>query len=209
LVRPDTIWRRARHAPGLDRPDRGLEGAIRDDRLDRLLHSLEAPVERCGDRQRRLRKADVPDGSRPNPPGELLCREAGAHLALQGQPAATGVLGSTRADAADAARRSGQHDRQVVHREARVDAGADERDAVRVRLLVEHRREPVAPPPWERELLACRHRVEPGAEALEELRRDGLQRRGRRVRYDVGIAGSKLGRHRQRRLGALELEHLG
>ncbi len=54
-------------------------------------------------------------------------RQAGADLLLERQPADARVLDAVHGDAIDALADGGQRDRQRVHREAGVDAGAEHR----------------------------------------------------------------------------------
>ena len=66
---------------------------------------------------------------------ELLARQPGADLLLERQPADARVLDAVDADRLDPLADAGQRDRQRVHHEAGVDAGAEHRDLRLLRQL--------------------------------------------------------------------------
>ena len=84
--------------------------------------------ERVGDHRDRLGQPDVAHAAVVHLLLELLGREAGADLLLERQPADARVLHAVDDDAIDALADRRQRDRQRVHREAGVDAGAEHRD---------------------------------------------------------------------------------
>ena len=88
----------------------------------------ERPAERVGDHRDRFGQPDVPDAAVVDFLLELLGRQAGADLLLERQAADARVLDPVDGHAIDPLAHAGQHDRQCVHRETRIDAGAEHAD---------------------------------------------------------------------------------
>ena len=112
-------------------------GALRDLRRNRFGHPIELPSDRVGNHLNRFGEADVADASVIHLDLELARREAGADLLLKRQPPDARVLHPQHLDAIDALAYRRQRDRQRIHREAGIDAGAENRHLRLARRLVE------------------------------------------------------------------------
>ena len=110
---------------------------------------------RVGNHLDRLGEADVADRPAVDSMLELLSRQTGADLLLKRQPSDARILHAQHFDRVDAFAHRRQRNRQRIHREPGIDAGAEHGDLRLSRSRVEARSEPAVgaatdtpPPPW-------------------------------------------------------------
>ena len=96
--------------------------------LDVVRDPIERPPERVGNHRNRFGEADVPHAAVGDLPLELLGRHARANLLLERQPARPRILNAIDDDAIDTGTDGGERDRQRIHHEPRIHAGAEDRD---------------------------------------------------------------------------------
>ena len=146
-----------------------------DDGLDRFGDLVDRQPEPERDDGRRLRQADVAELPRSHARGEFLRRHSGSDL----RPKRAAPLGRVdhagdldRLDA-DAGRRHGED--EPVHDEPRVDAGAEDGDALLLREPVDLTGHRQVAELGIRELLARRDDVEPGSDRFLDLGKDRVE----------------------------------
>src|SRR5215813_9835157 len=143
LVEPEHVARR--HAVGLDLRENGLDCLL--DRVDR-----ESQPQR--DQRRRFGEADVAELLRRDAGRELGTGQARADFGAQRPAALGGIHDAGDLDALDRDAGARGLEREAVHDEAGIDAGAEDRDALRLGALVDLARERGVGKLGVRELLA-------------------------------------------------------
>ena len=163
----------------------GLHGFGGDDRLDRFGDLVEREAEAVGDHGDRFRQAVMLDDVRGDLRAKFFRRHSRADFFLQRQAALGGVHDAHGAGRFDALRDGGEHEHELVHHEAGIDARADQRDAFFFRVGVELRGKLRMLAKWVRELLAGRDDAAARGKALEEFVHHVRKIRGGRVDDDI------------------------
>src|SRR5499427_6621877 len=113
----------ARHPAGFD------AGAFGDHRIDRRPDVVQHQAEAETDQRARFGEAAVPEAARGDAGSELVDGQAGADLGAQRAAPLGGVDDARDLDVIDADAGGRQRQRQAIHHEAGIDAGADDGDA--------------------------------------------------------------------------------
>ena len=203
---------KAEDAPGGDAV--GLPGG--QDRLDRLRDLVGRDTQAERDHRRGLRETHVAELAGGDATLELLFGQAGSHFRAQRAAAFRSVDHADDFQLLDPHARAGGGEREPVHYESGVDAGAQHRDAVGFDLRVEGACERGVTQVGERELLARRNDVEARGDRLFDLRCDRLEAGSRAEKDDVALCPGGGGllvelpggrRDRERRAPAFEARH--
>src|SRR5581483_8759225 len=185
---PDAVLDDAADVSGIDREELARDRHRCELRLNLVADPIERPAERVRDHRDGLGQPDVAHAAVVHLLLELLGGEAGADLLLERQPADSGVLDAIDEDAIDALAHRRERDRQRVHREAGVDAGAEHGDSRLLRHRVDRARLPDVRVARIRELLGGRHDRRLRFQDRLDLRHHLLDRRARAEDDDVGLS---------------------
>ena len=183
----DAFLHDSAHVTGIDGEKLARHRHLRELGFDDVADAVQRPAERVGDHRDRLGEADVLDAAVVHALLKLLGREARANLLLKRQPAVARVLDAVHRDAVHPLAGRHQRDRQRVHHEARVDAGAEHghlgllRPGVYLTRLTDVRVARVG------QFLGRRDDRHPGFEHCLDLRHHQLHRRAGAEDHDVRL----------------------
>jgi len=124
---PDSVLHDAAHVPGVDRQQLAFHRLRRQLRLDLVGRAIERPADGIRDHVHGFREPDVSERTSLDAALELLGREPRADLLLERQAPDARILHAVHLHAVHPLADGGQRDRQRVHHETGIHAGAQHR----------------------------------------------------------------------------------
>ena len=152
---------------------------VGDDGLHVFNERVDGQAEPRGDHARALFEANVAEAARMEPLRHHIGGQAHAYLVLKGSSSCGCVLHALNAHALHTSTRRGERERERVHQEAGVHAGAEDTHAARARGVVDAMRNRISlstggvlrrGAPWPCQLLARRHHVHAARDDVKDER---------------------------------------
>src|SRR6266508_4542760 len=189
LAIPNTVLNDPAHVAGIHGEELARDRDRGQLRLNLVRDPIERPAEGIGDHRDRFRQPHVPHGAVVDFLLKLFGREPRADLLLERQAANPRVLNAVHGDAIHALADGGERDRQRIHREPGVHAGAEHADFRLLRHRVNLPRQPNVRVTGVRQLLGGRHDRGLRFEDRFNLRHHLLDRRARAEDHHISLGG--------------------